>query len=205
MSKIKSLEDYRKAPKHFSLYRTCYPNKHDSKKSTARIIKNMKKWEKQRYKRGFDDTELWGLDYTIASFILPRLIAFREMGKNGMPTYYETAIRLGFKDKEDFPNHFDLTDEENELLEQVATRDYDEILDKIINAFYYFLEDPASRLHDYMSDANIDEWLNDPNEYIEKNSLQEHHKSWCEAMDKQQAAIDEGMDLFRKYFFSLWD
>jgi len=28
--------------------------------------------------RGFDSTELWNLDYTIALFILPRLKVFRE-------------------------------------------------------------------------------------------------------------------------------
>ena len=35
-------------------------------------------WEKQRTERGFDDTELWNLDTTIAKFILPRLVAFRD-------------------------------------------------------------------------------------------------------------------------------
>lgn len=33
---------------------------------------------KQREERGFDNTELWNLDKTIAKFILPRLIAFRD-------------------------------------------------------------------------------------------------------------------------------
>ena len=34
---------------------------------------------KQQFKeRGFDDTELWNLFHTIASFILPRLQAFKE-------------------------------------------------------------------------------------------------------------------------------
>lgn len=36
-----------------------------------------KKWKKQRKERGFDSTELWNLDVTIAKFILPRLIAFK--------------------------------------------------------------------------------------------------------------------------------
>lgn len=35
-------------------------------------------FEEQRLKRGFDDSELWNLYYTIAGFILPRLKAFRE-------------------------------------------------------------------------------------------------------------------------------
>ena len=33
-------------------------------------------WAKQRAERGFDDTELWNLDVTIAEFITPRLKAY---------------------------------------------------------------------------------------------------------------------------------
>lgn len=42
------------------------------------------KWYRQRKKRGFDDRELWSLDHTIAKFVLPRLIGFREI-KGGYP------------------------------------------------------------------------------------------------------------------------
>ena len=34
-------------------------------------------WAEQRKERGFDDRELWDLDHTFASFILPRLKAFK--------------------------------------------------------------------------------------------------------------------------------
>ena len=35
--------------------------------------------EKQRIKRGFDDSETWGLDHTIASFLIPRLEQYQEI------------------------------------------------------------------------------------------------------------------------------
>lgn len=35
-------------------------------------------WKQQRKERGFDNRELWSLDYTIAEFVLPRLVAFRK-------------------------------------------------------------------------------------------------------------------------------
>ena len=35
-------------------------------------------WKAQRLTRGFDDSELWSLDCTIAEFIAPRLKAFKE-------------------------------------------------------------------------------------------------------------------------------
>ena len=43
------------------------------------IDENDTKWdifEKQRLKRGFDDSEVWNLDATIARFIYPRLLVF---------------------------------------------------------------------------------------------------------------------------------
>lgn len=36
-------------------------------------------WYRQRKLRGFDDRETWSLDRTIAKFILPRLIRFRNI------------------------------------------------------------------------------------------------------------------------------
>jgi hypothetical protein len=45
------------------------------------IEKDDDRWElfkQQRLERGFDDSELWNLEFTIAKFILPRLIAFRQ-------------------------------------------------------------------------------------------------------------------------------
>ena len=46
--------------------------------------KRQKKWTEQRRKYGFDDTETWALDFTIAKFIVPRLKKFKEI-KNGFP------------------------------------------------------------------------------------------------------------------------
>lgn len=35
-------------------------------------------WAKQREERGFDDTEMWALDQSIAAFLIPRLKRFKE-------------------------------------------------------------------------------------------------------------------------------
>jgi hypothetical protein len=42
------------------------------------------RWAAERAERGFDETELWNLDNTIAKFVLPRLVAFGE-GMGGHP------------------------------------------------------------------------------------------------------------------------
>ncbi len=50
----------------------------------------------QRRTRGWDDSDLWSLDHTIAKFILPRLIAFRHRpyGYPAMLTEKEWDARL---------------------------------------------------------------------------------------------------------------
>ena len=42
-------------------------------------------YKKQRFEQGFDDTETWHMDRTIALFIIPRLKKFIELN-NGIPT-----------------------------------------------------------------------------------------------------------------------
>lgn len=43
-----------------------------------RLYRREFKYMSQRWSRGFDDSELWNLDLTIAEFVLPRLKAFSE-------------------------------------------------------------------------------------------------------------------------------
>jgi len=43
--------------------------------------KRLSRYRKQRDERGFDDTETWSLDTTIASFIAPRMKRYLEVSK----------------------------------------------------------------------------------------------------------------------------
>jgi len=52
------------------------------------LIKMKIKFWWQRRTRGFDDSELWNLDYTIAKFIGPRLRAYKELNRCGVPRVY---------------------------------------------------------------------------------------------------------------------
>lgn len=58
------------------------------------LIQNLK-FAYQRVTRGFDDSELWSLDWTIARFILPRLKAFRAKNVHGVPIRYDAVIEEG--------------------------------------------------------------------------------------------------------------
>jgi hypothetical protein len=60
----------------------------DLQKEVRRIRSSIKRWW-QRRTRGWDDSDTWSLDYTIAKFALPRLIRFKELN-NGYPGDFAT-------------------------------------------------------------------------------------------------------------------
>jgi hypothetical protein len=47
--------------------------------------KRQDKYKKQRISRGFDDSETWSLDETIASFILPRIKRYKDINNIAYP------------------------------------------------------------------------------------------------------------------------
>lgn len=103
--------------------------------------KRQETFKQQRLERGFDDTETWNLDYTIASFILPRLKRFKQV-VNCYPD--------------------DITFEE-----------WQNVLDKMIYAF--------------------------------ELRVKEDDESWTLEEEKANyKKIREGLNLFTKYYFSLW-
>ena len=105
---------------------------------TDKKDKREKEFSKQRIERGFDDSETWSLDSSIASFTVPRLKRFKEVN-NGAPF-------------------------------QLNIEEWNIILDKMITSFELILENSGSCI-------------------------------WNEGEEKQ---VNEGLDLFRNYFFDLW-
>jgi hypothetical protein len=55
-----------------------------SRKKDYKLFIRDLKFLKQRVVRGWDDSETWSLDFTVAKFMLPRLIRFKEL-KCGYP------------------------------------------------------------------------------------------------------------------------
>lgn len=78
-------------------------------------------YKKQRLERGFDDSELWSLDCTIAEFIAPRLKAFKEhveqIGDHPSSVSekeWQKILNEMVEGFEIYPNHFHWTHEESE-------------------------------------------------------------------------------------------
>jgi hypothetical protein len=59
---------------NFSIAEEVYPDEPEK----------LEKYKKHRYDRGFDDTETWHLDKTLALFLIPRLERFIQVN-NGYP------------------------------------------------------------------------------------------------------------------------
>jgi hypothetical protein len=99
-------------------------------------------WADQRRDRGFDDTELWGLDDAFARFILPRLKALRQQKLESPSSKMELTSWYG-------------------------------MLDKMIRAFELLLPEGGG--------------------------------AWSRGTltDRERAQVQDGLDLFRQYFFSL--
>lgn len=61
----------------------------EGKKEIKKTEKSKKKLRKQIKERGFDDSECWNLDMTIAQFVLPRLKRLKEI-THGYPGNLES-------------------------------------------------------------------------------------------------------------------
>jgi hypothetical protein len=89
------------------------------------LIKNdddrFEAYKKQRLERGFDDSEMWSLDCTIAKFIAPRLKVFLEHAEQiedhpGSITFQEWKgiLEQMIEGFEIYPDHFHWTAEESD-------------------------------------------------------------------------------------------
>lgn len=84
-------------------------------------------WKAQRLTRGFDDTEMWSLDCTIAKFIAPRLKVFKEQAArigdhpvNITSEKWQEILSQMIEGFELYPDHFNWTsDDSNENWKKV--------------------------------------------------------------------------------------
>lgn len=135
----------------------------------------------QRRIRGFDDSELWSLDYTILKFILPRLKRYRASNRIGWPGP-EAIFDIKY---EDFQA---LSVPEREILNAQSLEEWDRMLDKMIRAIELQIE------HDGIFLKPNPDWKEGDSrrgERIGSPELEAEHK--------------EGWNLFVKWFHALWD
>ncbi len=138
-----------------------------------------KKWLK-KHGQYIAPKELWNLDYTVAKFILPRLIKFKE-NSSGFPGYDEA----------------DTMDKWQDILQKMITA-----FEYIVTDDDWWIDDPR---YDYSECLHVETdnvakiinfYLDDWAKEIEKNQSAER--------DRRNEVIREGLELFSKYFRHLW-
>jgi hypothetical protein len=140
-------------------------------------------FKKQRIMRGFDDTELWNLDYTMAKYILPRLIEFRKV-MNGYPATIET-----------FEEYAEIVDKMIYAFDHIVnTNEYDKKLEKEFD-----IDFSKCQYHRPIKQPDGSYRL-EPTENYDSEKFTKYHEAQKEINDK----IDEGLSLFGKYFRALW-
>lgn len=131
----------------------------------------------QRRIRGFDDRDVWGLYHAVLKFTAPRLRALAKMDKMGVPPeiYEEVCLQHG------------MTSEEYENAEKdlIPPWKFDACWNEKLNKM-------ARALELYMEHGGIfsrREGFN--NKYVKAPELEKE--------------FNEGWELFKHYFFALWD
>lgn len=158
-----------------------------------------------------EDFDTWALDSTLALVILPALIQLKHT-KHGVPSHF--TDRIGG----DFDNNlvFDFIKEDDDKVFDALCNDWDDILDKMIWSFQQLAieEDYDSKYHHGKMDIG---WKQTEKQY--PNPLTGKMEHMYEMVDKNpnehwydhvghrlhEDRIQEGLELFGKYYRNLWD
>lgn len=158
-----------------------------------------------------ENFDTWSLDHTLASIILPALIQLKHT-KHGVPSEFTGSIGGDF----DRNLVFDFIKEDNsEVFDRLCSK-WDEVLDKMIWSFLQLSieEDYDSKYHHGKIDFS---WIESDHKYTDpitgkvettwemKDENPGGH--WYDQIGQQEhdKRIQEGLELFGKYFRNLWD
>ena len=157
-----------------------------------------------------DRFDTWSTDHTLATIIYPALIQLKQT-KQGIPNDFVEVGGEEYSTQQSFDFYIESHDEAwNE-----GAKRWDETLDKMIWAFHQIaFEDYGDKYHHGKSDYDwvksdktfpnpITGKVEDTFQMVDKNP-DEH---WYDAEGHQlhEDRIQEGLDLFGKYFRALWD
>lgn len=155
--------------------------------------------------------DTWSLDHTLAIIIYPALIQLKAT-KHGVPSGLVDDVG-----GEDWSQQecFDFYKETHNESWEIAAKRWDEILDKMIWSFQQLAEDDYSKF--YHHGKGEYDWLKTdklyPNPITGKDEAtwqmvdKNPNEHWYDHVGHQlhETRIQEGLELFGKYYRSLWD
>lgn len=157
-----------------------------------------------------DGYDVWSFDHTLAYIILPGLIELK-ITKHGIPGDF---VDVG-GEKHISQQSFDFYEESHDEAFEEGSKRWDEVLDKMIWSFYQLIDDDWEQKYHYGEAkyefkklektmlnpiTNKDETLS---EMIDTNP--DEHWFDVDGYELHNQRIQEGIDLFAKYYRSLWD
>lgn len=157
-----------------------------------------------------DKWDTWNLDHTLALIILPALIQLKDT-KHGIPSDFANVGGDNGSSQECFDFY---RDTHNDAFNE-ACKQWDEVLDKMIWSFQQIaLDDYDNKYHHGKMEMD---WVKTPDEMVnpltgikghlfqmvDKNPTQHWYDHVGHVLHEER--IQEGLDLFAKYYRSLWD
>lgn len=166
---------------------------------------------KRRVSVEIDNFDTWGLDHTLALIILPALIQLKNT-KHGIPSKFIERVGGDF----DRNLTFDfIKEDENEVFDQLCDK-WDEVLDKMIWSFQQLSinEDYDSKYHHgnmkvgwKQTETQYPNPLTGKMEHMYEMVDENPNEHWYDHVGHMlhEDRIREGLELFGKYYRSLWD
>ena len=154
-----------------------------------------------------DKFDTWNLDHQLAYIILPALLQLKAI-KHGIPG----GLAKDIADQIDGQLVFDFIHDDKDEVFDKRVNEWDAIMDKMIWSFQQVLDGDYDDKYQHGTSEYV--WVDGPswtdpvtgethNTHISKNI----GDSWFDIVGHQlhEERIQEGLELFGKYYRSLWD
>lgn len=176
-----------------------------------KIARYPKKSSRRKIDVQIEDFDTWSLDHTLAHIIYPALLQLKAT-KHGVPS--EIVNDVGGEDYS-HQDSFDFYKETHAESWEIASKRWDAILDKMIWSFEQLMKDDYDKL--YHHGKNEFDWVETDKLYpnpltgkMEKTFQmvdKDPDSHWYDAEGHQlhEDRMNEGFELFGKYFRNLWD
>ena len=176
----------------------------------VRLGNYRKKSDHRRVDVTIENFDTWSLDHSLAYIILPALMQLKA-SKMGVPAEFADVGGADY----DSQASFDFYKETHDESFNIASKKWDEVLDKMIWSFQQLVLDNWEEQYQhgtahYEWVPTTEKYLNPVNNQIEdtfqmvdKNPTE--HWTDYEGMRKHEERIQEGLELFGKYYRHLWD
>lgn len=167
---------------------------------------NLCQWVNDRRKRKqsikIDDYDVWGMDTTLATIILPMLVRLKEK-KHGAPMCSPYADQSS--NSAQFS--FDFYQDGDEAAWEANQKAWDDILDEMIWTFTQLQpdhdwEDQYWRVH---PELDLSDYPEDEGKTVVPVRWKVNGDCDWEGMRKHQERINAGLKLFGEWYQALWD